>query len=100
MSNGPSVKHTRVAALLTLAMLGLAGPRADAQIRWRTGVSEASGMARAQIAETITAAGVRGQAHHLVVQFQSPLTRQERRDLVIILQKLVQANSLTQLPID
>ena len=32
--------------------------------------------------------------------FFKPLTRQERRDLVIILQKLVQANSLTQLPID
>ncbi|MFQ5500737.1 MAG: S8 family serine peptidase [Phycisphaerae bacterium] len=74
-------RHVVTVVLIGCLVAIIGAPKAGAQIRWRTGLSERSGKTRAEVIATIATPGPRGEGRHLVLQFDEPITPTSRAAL-------------------
>jgi len=71
-------RHASRLALMALAAVLVWGPLASADVPWRSGPAELEPLDAAAIAELAADLGLRGDARHVVVQFDGPVSSTQR----------------------
>jgi len=68
-------------ALLGIAVLATVRPAMGADVKWRSGAAEIARIDRADLAPAIANLAARANVHHVVVQFDQPITPPQREEL-------------------